>query len=307
MQHNTTFDKIEAWLEGRLSAQEARAFEAEVAANPELAEEVEHHRTAQQALDRLAERKMQQNVEAWLNSTDPLPPPPDPFFKWWMTIPLALIAALAGWYFWPAQPNEEPTLPQSTSTQPIADQPGSDSLRPPTAGADPQTPPAPVPGEADKSKTAQPRTPKAYIAVAETNLAGLNKTIADKYGRTMGGGPTGSADFEAGVRAFKAEDGAAAKAALARLTPADGNYYRSAQELLAWLYFREARYAEAAACYVVFAEGKTDADTDWYLLQFYLADYAHRKRDFDNLLREVLDPASEHKHRAAAERLRAGM
>lgn len=62
--------KIEAWLQGKLPAAEAAAFQAEMAADPALAEEVDLHRLTLQAMDHLSEQHLQQNVLAWMEGVD---------------------------------------------------------------------------------------------------------------------------------------------------------------------------------------------------------------------------------------------
>ncbi len=63
-------DKIEAWLKGKLPTAEAAAFQAEVAADPALAEQVELHRLTLRAREHLSEQRLQQNVLAWLEGVD---------------------------------------------------------------------------------------------------------------------------------------------------------------------------------------------------------------------------------------------
>lgn len=63
-------DKIEAWLKGKLPTVEAAVFQAEVAADPVLAEEVELHRLTLYAMDHLSEQHLQQNVLAWIEGVD---------------------------------------------------------------------------------------------------------------------------------------------------------------------------------------------------------------------------------------------
>jgi len=63
-------DKIEAWLKGQLPAAEAAAFQAALAADPALAEEVELHRLTLHAMDHLSEQHLQQHVLAWMEGVD---------------------------------------------------------------------------------------------------------------------------------------------------------------------------------------------------------------------------------------------
>jgi cytochrome c-type biogenesis protein CcmH/NrfG len=60
-------EKIEAWLSGRLSPEEAAAFQAQVRADPALAEEVELHRLTLGAMRQLAENDLREKVSNWLD------------------------------------------------------------------------------------------------------------------------------------------------------------------------------------------------------------------------------------------------
>lgn len=62
--------KIEAWLQGKLPADEAAAFQAQVAADPALAEEVDLHRLTLRAMEHLSEQHLQQNVLAWIEGVN---------------------------------------------------------------------------------------------------------------------------------------------------------------------------------------------------------------------------------------------
>lgn len=70
MANDQLSDKIEAWLKGKLPAAEAAAFQAEIAADPALAEEVDLHRLTLYAMDHLSEQHLQQNVLTWMEGVD---------------------------------------------------------------------------------------------------------------------------------------------------------------------------------------------------------------------------------------------
>jgi tetratricopeptide (TPR) repeat protein len=294
MKHDTTFEKIEAWLDGKLPATEVRALEAEIAADPALAAEVRKRRIARMAIDRLVEQDFEQNIAKWRYSMgDPPPPPPDPFWKLWMTIPLALIAALAVWYFWP-NPQTAPVRTEEVTPPPH----DSSSTTIPTPPTQPTPPPV------DKSNV--PVKPR-YIALADQKLHDYRATVLTQYGKTMGDSGTGNRHFEEGVLAFRQNKNAAAKKALLQVPATDADHYIPAQEMLAWIFYQEGNYAEAAWRYETFVSLLPGPDADWYLLLFYLADYEKRKTDFQKLLDEMLDPANEHKRRDDAEMLKRGM
>lgn len=70
MANDQLSDKIEAWLKGKLPPAEAAAFQAEIVADPALAEEVDLHRLTLYAMDHLSEQHLQQNVLTWMEGVD---------------------------------------------------------------------------------------------------------------------------------------------------------------------------------------------------------------------------------------------
>jgi hypothetical protein len=73
--------------------------------------------------------------------------------------------------------------------------------------------------------------------------------------------------------------------------------------MLAWLFFQEKNYPEAAKRYESFARQNPLPEVDWRLSQFYLADYPNRKTGFWQKMDEMLDPAHPHKYHPQAEAL----
>ncbi|MEQ1747258.1 MAG: hypothetical protein ABMA02_17640, partial [Saprospiraceae bacterium] len=160
----------------------------------------------------------------------------------------------------------------------------------------------------NQQPTAQPTNSRTkYVALVENDLLRLGDDIALKYGQTMSGNSMGSTAFDRGTKAFREKNWDTAKKALLQVPNTDGTSYAATQEMLAWLYFREKKYAEAVKCYKTYAAANPGPGADLHLLQFYLADYENSKADFRKLLDEILDPANEHKFRDEAEKLKAGM
>lgn len=59
------FEQIEQYLRGQMPAGEAAAFEAEINADPDLAEQVQQHRLERQGLELLVERDLFAQMQAW--------------------------------------------------------------------------------------------------------------------------------------------------------------------------------------------------------------------------------------------------
>jgi hypothetical protein len=106
MVEESLHDRIEQYLLGQLSDAAASRFEAEMAANPALAEQVALQRLALMGMQRLAAREMRARFEQWDAETNDPPEaaaPPDkarinPWF--WTTIALLLLLAAGAFLYW---------------------------------------------------------------------------------------------------------------------------------------------------------------------------------------------------------------
>jgi len=65
MNNNNNFDKIEDWLNGNLSQEEAAKFEKEADANPELSAQIDQHLTAQDAIEVMIEDNLRDQMKNW--------------------------------------------------------------------------------------------------------------------------------------------------------------------------------------------------------------------------------------------------
>ncbi|MBX2891669.1 MAG: hypothetical protein KF734_12115 [Saprospiraceae bacterium] len=138
------FDKIEAYLRGRLSPAEASAFEAEIAADPALAALVKTHRMEREGLEWLVERDLLAKMSSWerdtmrggIPSKQPVARARRRTMWWAVSIAATLTAAFFGW--WLLQPQADIGGPT-----PIVSTP---STKPPAATAPPKSPkPSPKP------------------------------------------------------------------------------------------------------------------------------------------------------------------
>ncbi|MBK9335587.1 MAG: hypothetical protein IPM98_02940 [Lewinellaceae bacterium] len=64
------FDQIERYLQGKMTAEELYTFEAEIAADPELAALVRQHRLERHGLELLVERDLLSKMQAWDRETE---------------------------------------------------------------------------------------------------------------------------------------------------------------------------------------------------------------------------------------------
>ena len=160
------FDKIEAYLRGKLPPADAAAFEAEIDADAELAALVKTQRLERQGLEWLVERDLLTKMNAWereansagTSSGDRAPsrataPVRVTFVRrWWAAgLAAALMIGVFGW--WLLQPQDDIGGPSAVVTAPKAGQPAA-------------TPPAKLPKPAQKPPVSRPK--EAEDRVAET-------------------------------------------------------------------------------------------------------------------------------------------
>jgi hypothetical protein len=314
MTDDTTFNKIEAWLSGELPQAEALAFEAEMASDAALSAEVERHRHGRLALDRLAEQSLQLDFTQWRKSIHDIPsPPPDALpaadnrkkrTGRWLTGGLLLLVAGIIWFMThpPAQkpPDNGANQENATPTKPDVPVANNTPAVNPGAPNDPgQNKTILPPNNPQISRTDDPQ----LVALANTRLSGFQDAIRQQYGQTMGDDDVENAFFKAGVKAFLQNPPRGAKKNLLQVPPSDPAYAAS-QEMLAWLFFQEKNYPEAARRYELYASKNVNPESDWRLVQFYLADYQHHKVDFWKKMDEILDPPSEHRYHQNAQQLK---
>jgi hypothetical protein len=162
------FDKIEAYLRGQLPSAEAAAFEAEIAADPELAALVKMHRLERRGLEWLVERDLLTKMNVWEREAEQAVPAPKPLratfvrrwggVTWSVMARNALIGAAAvltlgvfGW--WMLQPQTDIGGPPSVLTAP---KPKTPSTAPPKTSP---KPPAPTPKPDESDRVAESPTP----------------------------------------------------------------------------------------------------------------------------------------------------
>lgn len=148
MDKETRYERIEAYLEGRLPDPERQAFEQQMAADPGLAAEVELHRRLERVVSDREKRAFRQKL-AELAAEFPSPPAGRAGWKGFFRfggLLLALLAAVVLWQYLrrePAVPEAPPAIAQDTLVETEAPPP---SLPEPPATPQAETPPAaPVP------------------------------------------------------------------------------------------------------------------------------------------------------------------
>jgi len=142
------FDKIEAYLRGKLPPAEATAFEAEIAADPELAALVKTQRLEREGLEWLVERDLLAKMNTWerevSGSSSSSPAMRVSFVRRWWAVGVAALLILGAFGWWLMQPQADIGGPQPIVTVP--------KTKPPVT-----TPPSNKPKPAQKPPTSQPK------------------------------------------------------------------------------------------------------------------------------------------------------
>lgn len=141
------FDKIEAYLGGKMSAPDAAAFEAELAADPALADLVKTHRIERQGLEWLVERDLRAKMNAWereAGQQEPVATLRPTFIRRWRVAGAAALLLLGVFGWWLLRPRADiggpPPVVTTTKPRPPAVTPppktARPSSRPPTGNPD---------------------------------------------------------------------------------------------------------------------------------------------------------------------------
>lgn len=161
------FDKIESYLRGKLPPAEAAAFEAEIAADPELAALVKTQRLEREGLEWLVERDLLAKMSTWereaSGSGSSSPAMRVSFVRRWWAVGVAATLILGAFGWWLLQPQADIGGPQPIVTTP--------KTKPPVT-----TPPSGKPKPSQKPPTSQPKDDEADDRVADKPTNSPSKT-----------------------------------------------------------------------------------------------------------------------------------
>lgn len=314
-------DKIEAWLQGKLLPAEAAAFEAEIAADPALAEDVDLHRLALQAMDHLSEQHLQQNVLTWLENVNidsiedesekepdlnTEPPAPSASYRNWFWIAttlLLLTGALAFYQIWKsgiekqriatleAEIRQQDSLLFELKQRPIVNQAAIDSLSSEKEQLQQQLQEA-------KKGTGKPKSPRLIVYYEKPK--NLGRTLRDVKDLSV------KKHLKDGAEDFEKSDMKAAETE-ARKALAIEPDNREARRLLAHSLFGQQRYFEAE---MEFSQMQKEYakpfdgyyEAEWNLLLCYraLSDAdAGQRTLFNTVLDKILNDSNHPYHNLA--------
>ncbi len=289
------FDKIEDYLRGRLSDEEARAFEQQMDADPELAEQVELHRFEEMGMEFLLEEELRKKMQAWKSEgRQPGPSSKGAFPRRGFWLGLLLLAVAAGFFFFrnASAPSAEPEPP---SVPPPSVQPA-----PPTGPVAEQKGPASTPGQ----QPVPPEPESELLAILDAFYEPPpNFTDAGLRGEN---GKAGQSALEQGIQAFAEGDYQKAIRLLKRVRPEEGEEaYETALECLAHAYLKGGQYGDAAGLFQAMLSRNYPAPindrAEWYLLLSLLPDYPTQRQRVDQLLDKTAGDAFHTYHAKAVQ------
>jgi len=305
MNNEELYDKIEAYLKGRLSEEERAAVEREIQTSPEAALEFQLQQVEMEAMEAMLERDLRGKIHQWLEEDEPLPPPendtPTPSNtsrpgRLWIAallgavVVLAVVAWRMDWlgYKRESVPTEKTPSEKENSNQPT---PG------PIAGID-------EPTEPEKSTTLPnpeirpaPQSPPADGGM----MAYAGKLYEDLDLSNMRGAGQGS--FSEALNAYKNGQYPQVLRLLDTIPEGSGYAVRDL-ELKAHALYHLKKYKESAAAFAAVAATELPPFAEraqWNQLVCYTAQYPATKAAFDELLAVLIADTGHTYHERALE------
>ncbi|MBC6996160.1 hypothetical protein QWY85_05025 [Neolewinella lacunae] len=294
-------ERIDAYLYGRCTAEEAEKFRRDVSLDESLAEDLALHRLAWEALELMEEDRLRAKFPEWQaegekilkNSSN------NKLKRWWWLSLLLPIIGLLYWMSRPTQVSDTPALPPPPSERPVPNDPPTVT---PIANR-PEPNPAPAVKNPVKNKNLSESSEQPALAIAMDAYQKVEQPTL----RSAASAPETSPLLPA-LEAFFGKDYDQAINLLqnskAQLSPVE---QETAQELLANALFLAQRFEEAAAIFQQFTSPNEPALVQqygqWHLLLCRLAVYPRQKENFRELLEGIL-ANPKHRYYAAAQKLR---
>jgi TolA-binding protein len=300
------FERIERYLQGKLPEAEARALEAQMAADPDFAALVQQHRLERQGLELLVERELLGKMQQWDRETEIFQQTTQPRrgvvrpMRWIMRAAAILLIAFGT--YWILE-QYDPASPETNA--PITSVKPEIKPRVPTVRRSKPTPPRqadPAPGDQPTSDYAQQDpTPLDPAPIEEMTGADAPDyaALADDFFRERDflppkgskGGQAGSAAYNQALDKF--QDGKYTDA-LSKLKPSPGSDTDAIQqkELLALSQYKTKQYDSAVANFRdIAASGKQPyaQRAEWGMALTLLNQMPTKKPLFDRVMANILN------------------
>ncbi len=301
------FEQIERYLQGKLPEADARALEAQMAADPDFAALVQQHRLERQGLELLVERDLLGKMQQWDRETEIFQQTTQPRrgvvrpMRWIMRAAAILLIAFGT--YWILE-QYDPASPETNA--PITSVKPEIKPRVPTVRRSKPTPPrqaAPAPGEEQSTDYAQQHDPTtsdpAPIEEMTTADAPDYAALADDFFRERDflppkgskGGQAGSAAYNQALDKF--QDGKYTDA-VSKLKPTldSGADALQQKELMALSLYKNKQFDSAVTYFrEIAASGKQPyaQRAEWGMALTLLNQMPTKKPLFDRVMANILN------------------
>lgn len=283
-----TYEQIDDFLLDKMTAEQKRAFERRIEEDEGLARQVEDHRIHHEVMDRLVERDLRSDMDAWDRAPEP---EKNNRRKYWWLVLLPLL--LLGIYYWFYQPVELTSFPTPDPMEvPILDDLPSLESSDPSDKQDATPVERPIKNSDQEESPSSPGKRSDIVASARINF--------QLYG-PIGEGGLKSADPPSGDKIMMLIDdlkGGDTSQVINRagILIEQKGYELTARQLLGSLYFLQGRFADAIPLYRHLSESELLAirqEAEWNLIQLYLLTDPESEQ-IDDLLTKI---GATEKHR----------
>jgi tetratricopeptide (TPR) repeat protein len=339
MEDFNLYEKIEAYLKGELSAEAAKTFAAEIAANADLQQQVALHRLEEEAMEVVVENDLRGKMATWDSQKSALDTPSvkeaktvnrDTAFApmtvvrggnftryaWAAAASVTILAAAMVW-FWdrPAVPTENQVNQEQPQNQPVSPVDTTEEILFGSGIGPVDTTTSETVEKKGKEEKKVPLTPPtSNIVPPNTNeFDGKNRTVAeDAYAHsdvpsykdaTANRGTNSTNNLDAAGKAYDRKQYATAIDILKNTPVSDENL--AAIEILAHAYFQSKNYKAAVPAFqnlLKLSGRRSQEKSEWYLLLTYLANGKAYQAQFEALAKKITDN-KEHEYSASVRSL----
>lgn len=296
--------RIEAYLRGELSPEEATALEAEASENEHLQEELSLAKIHYLAMEQLVEQELKSNLHQWIKAQDESPKPKTSLQWWWWLGGLVLTSlTLLIWHLLTPSPPPDyrPIEFDSRSIDSINHKPNPlpKDINVPKKTED-SLPPVANTKAADPRPTS-PSSRGEYLSAAEliaenTLPAHLNSLFRD------GGSASDTSILNTAIAYFSEKEYSSAIQTLKQIPPLSLQF-ESAQEWLAYSYFYAKNFAAAAPLFEQLIEADNGRpfteSAEWFLILCLTDQYRQYTTTVNAMLQNIIDQPSHRYHEQA--------
>lgn len=292
------FERIENYLTRKMPSGEATSFEKEIQTNPDLALELEMHRSERDAVELVIEENLRDKIKGWRGRSglqNETPPPPKKggnrgFSKLASIVFLIVLIGGAGaWYLWfkKSQPNGNASDSGGVIERKIEQKPSDEPKNEDVSNQ-------------REDKDDRINQPQASLDYSDVFLQAYQRPEADDIARNSA--QTMPEDLLS--KASLAYDAKKTKEVIALLAPVEGGaQYLLLQQILGHAYLQERDFARAESCFNrLIASGDESDGAAWHLLLSKVGQGKVNDADFDHLMKKMIED-KDHSYHPDAVRL----